>query len=57
MIPIVGGVVSGSFDLVETRIIAQRAYDMFIKGDITACGDGKDEPIDIEDDIEVEIVE
>ena len=57
MIPIVGGVVSGSFDLVETRIIAQRAYDMFIKGDITACGDGKDEPIDVEDDIEVEIVE
>jgi hypothetical protein len=30
---------------------------MFIKGDITACGDGTDEPIDVETDIEVEIVE
>ena len=52
MVPAVGAIIGGGFDFVETKIIAQRAYDMFIKGDITACGDGKDEPIGIETDIE-----
>lgn len=31
-VPLVGGVVSGSLDFVETRMIAQRAYEMFIEG-------------------------
>lgn len=38
MVPLVGGVVGGGFDLIETRIIANRAYKMFIKGDLTASG-------------------
>ncbi len=32
MVPVVGGVVCGSLDYVETRLIAQRAYTMFIAG-------------------------
>ena len=33
-VPIVGGIVSGSLDFVETRMIAERAYNMFIRGDV-----------------------
>ena len=36
LVPIVGGVVSGSLDMVETRMIAERAYNMFIRGDVSA---------------------
>lgn len=32
-IPVVGGVIGGGFDLVETKVIANRAYKMFVKGD------------------------
>lgn len=32
MIPIVGGVIGGGFDFTETKIIANRAYKMFIDG-------------------------
>ena len=39
-VPIVGGVISGGFDFAETKIIANRAYKMFIKGDLTALSDG-----------------
>lgn len=38
-VPVVGGIVGGGFDLVETKIIANRAYKTFIKGDITAISD------------------
>lgn len=31
MVPIVGAVVSGGFDLIETKMIADRAYKMFIE--------------------------
>ena len=34
-VPIVGGIVSGSLDFVETRLIAERAYNMFIQGDMS----------------------
>ncbi|MBQ8780353.1 MAG: EcsC family protein [Oscillospiraceae bacterium] len=40
-IPLVGGVVGGGFDLAETKIIANRAYKLFIKGDISVLS-GKD---------------
>ena len=33
-VPVVGGIVSGSLDFVETRLIAERAYNMFIRGDV-----------------------
>ena len=46
-VPIVGGVISGGFDFAETKIIANRAYKMFIKGDLSALsvGDSTDTEI------------
>ena len=35
-IPLVGGIIGGGFDLVETKIIANRAYKLFIDGDLSA---------------------
>ena len=35
MLPVVGAVVGGGFDLVETKIIANRAYKMFIENDFS----------------------
>ena len=37
MVPLLGGVVGGGFDFVETKAIAKRAYKMFIEGDFTAA--------------------
>ena len=34
-IPVVGGVISGGFDFAETKLIANRAYKMFIEGNIS----------------------
>ena len=34
-IPLVGGVISGGFDFAETKIIADRAYKMFILNDFS----------------------
>lgn len=34
LVPVVGGVVGGSFDLVTTKAIANHAYKMFVMGDI-----------------------
>jgi len=39
MIPGVGAIVGGGFDLVETKIIADRAYKWFFKGDFTASAE------------------
>ena len=42
----------GGFDLVETKVIANRAYKMFIKGDLSALDNKDDEKIiDTEADI------
>lgn len=35
LVPGVGGVVGGGFDLIETRMIANRAYNWFAKGDLS----------------------
>lgn len=35
MVPVVGAVVGGGFDFIETKIIADRAYKMFIQGDFS----------------------
>ena len=32
-VPILGGVISGGIDLMETRLIAERAYNMFMDGE------------------------
>ena len=42
MVPGVGAVVGGTFDLVETRIIANRAYKWFLKGDFSTASDNED---------------
>lgn len=39
MIPAVGGIISGGFDFVETRVIADRAYKMFILSDFSSAKD------------------
>jgi hypothetical protein len=54
-VPIVGGVIGGGFDFVETKIIANRAYKMFIEGDFDSLSsdDGEDiEIIDITEAVE-----
>ena len=38
-IPVVGGIIGGGFDLVETKVIANRAYKFFILGDAHAFSD------------------
>lgn len=45
LVPVVGGVIGGEFDLVETKVIANRAYKMFIKGDFSALDDKDDDEI------------
>ena len=40
-IPIVGGVISGGMDFAETRVIANRAFKMFILGDFRDLSDKK----------------
>lgn len=53
-IPLVGGVISGGFDFAESKIIADRAYRMFILGDFsTPKKKGKNKESD-EDSIEVD---
>ena len=45
LVPVVGGVIGGEFDLVETKVIANRAYKMFIKGDFYALDDKDNDEI------------
>ena len=42
MLPGVGAIVGGGLDLVETKVIADRAYKWFMIGDFSVEGD-KDE--------------
>ena len=51
MIPFVGAAINGGFDLVETKLTANRAYKMFIEGDLTVGDD-----IEVKDD-GIEVVE
>lgn len=53
-IPVVGGVIGGGFDLVETKVIANRAYKMFIKGVITALSDDDNNDNEIDEEIDIE---
>jgi hypothetical protein len=51
MIPVVGGIISGGFDFAETKIIADRAYKMFILNDFSSSKNTKDDDVEI---VEVE---
>lgn len=46
-VPVVGGVISGGLDFAETKVIADRAYKMFIKGDLRAMSNIPDEDVDV----------
>lgn len=54
LLPGVGAVVGGGLDLVETKMIADRAYKWFFTGDFSVKGE-EDEVIDIEDADFIEI--
>lgn len=48
LVPVVGAVIGGGFDLVETKIIAKRAYKWFIEGNFEEdVIDEKEEIIDV----------
>ena len=49
LLPGVGAIVGGGLDLVETKIIANRAYKWFLKGDFSIKGETEQDPIDIDD--------
>ena len=53
MLPLIGGVVGGGLDLVETKVIAARAYKMFIENDFS-MPDAKDDDTEI---LEGEVIE
>lgn len=38
-VPVAGGVIGGGYDFAETKIIAKRAYNMFIKGNLAITAD------------------
>lgn len=42
MVPGVGAIVGGAFDLVETKIIANRAYKWFVESNFTTSSDDED---------------
>lgn len=53
-VPVIGGVVGGGFDLIETKIIADRAYRMFILNDFSASENNVKGNVDDEDIIEID---
>lgn len=53
MIPVVGAVINGGFDYAETKVIASRAYKMFIENDMNV---GEEDPEILDGDFE-EIVQ
>ena len=56
MLPGVGAVVGGGLDLVETKIIADRAYKWFFKGDFSVKGDTEEDVIEI-DEMDIDNIE
>lgn len=52
MIPVIGAIVGGAFDFTETKIIADRAYKLFINGDASVLNKvGNQENCDNEEDV------
>ncbi len=56
LLPGVGAVVGGGLDLVETKIIADRAYKWFFKGDFSVKGETEEDVIEI-DEIDFDNIE
>ena len=49
MVPGVGAIVGGGLDLVETKIIADRAYQWFMMGDFADVTENEETVVDIDD--------
>ena len=49
LLPGVGAVIGGGLDLVETKLIADRAYKWFLKGDFSVKNDKEEDIIEIDD--------
>ena len=49
LLPGVGAIVGGGLDLVETKIIAERAYKWFFKGDFSVKDQNGEDMIEIDD--------
>jgi len=49
LVPGVGAVIGGGLDLVETKIIADRAYKWFFEGDFSVKSEAEDDAIEIDD--------
>ena len=43
LVPGVGAAINGGLDFVESKVIAKRAYKMFIEGDFSVCDKKKEE--------------
>ena len=56
LLPSVGAVVGGGLDLVETKIIADRAYKWFFKGDFSVKGETEEDVIEI-DEMDIDNIE
>lgn len=56
LLPGVGAVVGGGLDLVETKIIADRAYKWFFKGDFSVKGETEEDVIEI-DEMDIDNIE
>lgn len=52
-VPAVGGIVGGGFDLIETNLIAKRAYRLFIEGDFSTTPNGDNENYKVIDKVDV----
>ena len=48
-VPVVGGIIGGGFDFAETKVIANRAYKMFINGDFNGLPQEDEKVIEIAD--------
>lgn len=57
LVPVVGGVIGGGFDFAETKVIANRAYNMFIEGNLDISNESEDFDIVDEEMVNVEMSE
>ena len=52
-VPFVGGIIGGGFDFAETKVIADRAYKLFIDGNLDVLSGQDDEEFEIVEEQEI----
>lgn len=57
LVPGVGAIINGTLDLAETKIVADRAFKMFFKGELTGEVDAEEIEIDDSNAKEIETIE